>query len=61
LYKFANLPGQEKRDYFVATGDKTDTPLPPYLIEKDFWVCFLLSNLDQIEPPVRHLRTIIPF
>ena len=43
MYKFANLPGQEKRDYFVATGDKTDTPLPPYLIEKDFWVCFLLD------------------
>ena len=40
-----SLPEQDRRDVFEATASRLDT-LPGY-VEKDFWVCLVLTVLFQ--------------
>ena len=51
MIEFANLPAPERELYFRRTAILLS--LPPHLIEKDFWVCFvlrLLFSIDSISP-----------
>jgi hypothetical protein len=41
--KFLNLPPRERHRVFRASAEKRD--LVPAIIEKDFWVCWLLKKL----------------
>ena len=40
---FARLSGEERRQYFVQTAERMG--LSPQIIEKDFWVCWILNEL----------------
>ncbi len=53
MIQFANLPAQERELYFRQTAILLS--LPPHLIEKDFWVCFVLRLLFSIESVSPHL------
>ena len=52
-YDIANLPDSDLRDIFQLVGKEMN--LSPALIEKDFWVSFLLKYLYQDSPWKEHL------
>ena len=41
--EFTSLPTEEQREYFVECGNRSG--LAPVIIEKDFWVCWMLGLL----------------
>ncbi|NTU89592.1 MAG: nucleotidyl transferase AbiEii/AbiGii toxin family protein [Actinobacteria bacterium] len=43
MHNFARLPEGERKDTFIATGYKMR--LSPAIVEKDFWVCWMLDYL----------------
>lgn len=43
MSNFLKLPHEERWKYFLVAADKIG--LPAYLIEKDFWVCWILEKL----------------
>ena len=47
MNKFYNIPSDAKRRIYVATGEKSK--LPPYAIEKDWWVVQTLFILFELE------------
>lgn len=53
MIEFANLPASERQLYFEQTAEKMD--LPAHLIEKDFWVCFTLKVLFDLDEFKEHL------
>lgn len=40
---FARLPDEEKQAAYARMNQRTDTP--PVIVEKDFWVCWLLGQI----------------
>jgi hypothetical protein len=42
------MPGIERADVFAETADRKG--LPEAVVEKDFWVCWMLKQLFSIEP-----------
>lgn len=40
---FATLPATERADYFYQHA--TSAKIPAYIVEKDFWVCWLLGRI----------------
>jgi hypothetical protein len=40
---FATLPEAERRETFLLASKEVD--LPPAIVEKDFWVCWLLGHI----------------
>ncbi len=40
---FAQLPDEEKQAAYARTNQRTDTP--SVIVEKDFWVCWLLGRI----------------
>ena len=53
MIKFANLPAAERQLYFEQTAERMN--LPSHLIEKDFWVCFTLKVLFDLDDFKDHL------
>ena len=53
MIEFVNLPAHERELYFRRTAILLS--LPPHLIEKDFWVCFVLRLLFSIDSVSPHL------
>ncbi len=53
MRKIAALPTQDRRDLFTETGVRMG--LPPFHVEKDFWVCWSLSMLFGDEKIGPHL------
>ena len=53
--KIANLPASQRRELFQATA--TQRALRPAIVEKDFWVCWVLKQLFT-DP---HLKTQLIF
>jgi hypothetical protein len=45
---FLSLTSGEKRIYCRQASERMDKPLPAAVIEKDFWVCWLLRLLNQL-------------
>ena len=43
MNQFIQLPGEERRLYFVQTAERMR--ISPQIVEKDFWVCWILSEL----------------
>lgn len=41
--RVANLPASQRRELFQATATKRG--LNPAIVEKDFWVCWVLKQL----------------
>ncbi len=44
---FARLSENERLDYFVETGQRMG--LSPQMVEKDFWVCWVLEKLFSLD------------
>ncbi len=44
---FAQLPAAEREVYFVEAGARMG--LPPHVMEKDFWVCWTLRRVFELE------------
>ncbi len=53
MNEFANLPAMERQVYFQQTAERTQ--LPAHLVEKDFWVCFVLQLLFSDQDLARYL------
>lgn len=53
MNQFALLPNEEKLAYFEVTANKLN--LLPELIEKDFWVCWILKQLFSLDDIGAHL------
>jgi len=47
LNKIAQLPAPARADIFAETANRLGLPEP--LVEKDFWVCWMLGQLFSIE------------
>jgi hypothetical protein len=47
LNEIARMPGNERSDVFAETADRKG--LPEAIIEKDFWVCWILQQLFSID------------
>ena len=47
MNQVAQLPARERAELFAETANRLD--LPESLMEKDFWVCWMLSQLFSIE------------
>ena len=43
MNRFLKLSGEEKREVFQAVS--LSMGLRPDIVEKDFWVCFMLNHL----------------
>ena len=43
MNQFVQLPGKERGLYFVQTAERMR--ISPQIVEKDFWVCWILSEL----------------
>ncbi|MDO9548603.1 MAG: nucleotidyl transferase AbiEii/AbiGii toxin family protein [Candidatus Marinimicrobia bacterium] len=43
MNRFIQLPGKERGLYFVQTAERMR--ISPQIVEKDFWVCWILSEL----------------
>lgn len=53
MIEFANLPDAEREAYFQETAERSR--LPAHLVEKDFWVCFILQLLFSDAEIARYL------
>lgn len=51
--RFAVLPASEKSAYFEMTA--ADLGISPELVEKDFWVCWILKQLFSLEDSGAHI------
>ena len=51
--RFACLPSEERSIYFQETADRLDWS--PGLVEKDFWVCWILKQLFSLKNFGEHL------
>jgi predicted nucleotidyltransferase component of viral defense system len=47
LNEIARMPARERAEVFAETADRKG--LPEAIIEKDFWVCWVLEQLFSIE------------
>jgi hypothetical protein len=50
--KIVNLSREERRELWSSASRQLQ-PLPDFMIEKDFWVCFALQHLFAL-PGARH-------
>jgi predicted nucleotidyltransferase component of viral defense system len=53
MIEFANLPATERETYFQETAERSR--LPAHLVEKDFWVCYVLRLLFSNAEIARYL------
>ncbi len=53
MNNFACLPDNERSVYFQETANHLDWS--PGLVEKDFWVCWILRQLFSLEDIGKHL------
>ncbi|MCF7963583.1 MAG: nucleotidyl transferase AbiEii/AbiGii toxin family protein [Pirellula sp.] len=53
MIEFANLPDTERETYFQETAERSR--LPAHLVEKDFWVCYILRLLFSNAEIARYL------
>jgi hypothetical protein len=53
MIRIAKLPPQERADLFLLAA--TSMGVTPAILEKDFWVCFILEYLFQRSPMQRRL------
>ena len=51
MNKVAQMPARERADLFAETAVRK--ALPEAIIEKDFWVCWMLKQLFSIEALAR--------
>lgn len=45
---FIKLSSEERNMYCRQAAERMDLPLPAAVIEKDFWVCWILNLLNEI-------------
>lgn len=43
MNRFASLPPEERALYWREYSSRTD--IPEFIVEKDFWVCWLLGRI----------------
>ncbi len=48
MNKFIQLSSDERSLYCRQAAERMETPLPAAVIEKDFWVCWILNLLNEI-------------
>ncbi len=48
MKSFVEMTADEREVYCLQAAELLETPLPPAVIEKDFWVCWALSMLLEI-------------
>ncbi len=53
MRKFARLPTAERATFFTETAARRN--LRPWLVEKDFWVCWLLREIFELPASRTHL------
>lgn len=46
MFKLNKLDKEEQKTLFLNTGSKLG--ITPYIIEKDYWVCYILNYLFNI-------------
>jgi hypothetical protein len=60
INQFAVLPANEKLAYFEVAASKYG--ITSQLIEKDFWVCWILKQLFSMKPIGKYLTlSLIPY
>jgi predicted nucleotidyltransferase component of viral defense system len=53
MHKFLALPNENRQELFLETAKKLG--VLPIIIEKDFWVCWVLTQIFSIDGLKQHI------